>query len=101
YQYLGYKKREIVYSFLFGNLIEISKIILISAIPAFLLMIILNFINDKIELINFQIFTFNYSLIIIYLTLLLLFSTIYSLTNIRKVTNNNWYNLLGLQRDLL
>lgn len=101
YQFLGYRRKNIIFSFLFGNLIEMSKMIVISSVPAFVIMFITNIINDKVEIVNFQVFTFNYNLLIIYIGSLLIFSIIYSLLNIRKVLDKGWYSLLGIQRDLL
>lgn len=101
YQFLGYKRKNIILAFLFGNFIEMCTMLLFSILPAFLVMFIINFINNKIEFIQFQIFTFNFELIIVFIASLLFFSTIYSFLNLRKTLDNGWYRLLGIQRDLL
>ena len=101
YQFLGYRRKKILLSFLFGNLIEMGKMILITTVPTFVFMVAINLLNDKFEFINFQIFTFNYGLVLGYIALLLILSGIYSLINLKKTLSKGWYSLLALQRDLL
>lgn len=101
YQFLGYKRKNIIFSFMLGNLIEISEIIILSIIPSALFMLFTNIINNVLEIVNFQIFTFNYKLIVIYIASLLFFSILYSFFNLLKVLDKGWYSLLGIQRDLL
>ncbi|MGI6744942.1 MAG: ABC transporter ATP-binding protein [Acutalibacteraceae bacterium] len=101
FEYSGYSKAKVINRFILLNIFELIKIYTISASAAFVIALTVNAINGKYAFVNFQIFSYNITLIFVFLLFMVLTSLIFVTILFRKVKVLSWYENLIAGRDLI
>lgn len=101
YEFLGFRKKEIERCWILGNLIENLKNIFLSGIIATFISIIANFLNNKINIFPFVLFTYNIPIILLFVILNTVLVYLICKFNFKAVSKIKWYQLFLNQRDLL
>ena len=101
YNYYGYSLKKIMNNYIVANLLHIIRIIILSFCFALLISNIFNYINDKMNLISFTVFSYNFTFVFIYIFFVILLTLIISYILSKKIKRMGWYNMLLESRDLL
>lgn len=101
YNYYGFSLKKIMNSYVITNLVHIIKIIVLALCSALLISNVFNYINDKVNLLQFTLFSFNIYFLLIYIFSIILLTLIVSYILSRKIKKMGWYNMLLESRDLL
>ena len=101
FDYVGYDVGRVVRCFMYLNLLEVLKICCISTIAGVSIAKILNIINEKCIFFEFQIFSYNVEIILIFEIFLIIISCIFIYTFMRKYKYVSWYENIIKNRDLL
>lgn len=101
FDYAGYDVGRVVRCFMYLNLLEVLKICCISTIVGVSIAKIINIINEKCIFFEFQIFSYNVEIILIFEIFLIIISCIFIYTFMRKYKYVSWYENIIKNRDLL
>lgn len=101
YQYLGYSVKNIKKCWIITSFEEVMKMLIIAIASAIPLMWIINILNKQINLIPFQIFTYNIYLILLMVVIIFVLNIIFSSRALNKVKIVGWYQILLENRDLI
>lgn len=101
YDYLGYSIKDIRRCLVYGNLRELVGIMIKAVLISLPVMFVLNYLNSKLFIVPFQIFSYNFVLIAILGLFICLIGIGMALINIREIRNHGWYQTLIRQRDLI
>ena len=101
FDYAGYDVGRVIRCFMCLNLIEVLKICCISTIVGISIAKILNIINEKYIFFEFQIFSYNVGMVLIFEIFLIIISCIFIYTFMHKYKYVSWYGNIIKNRDLL
>lgn len=99
--YAGYKVKKVVNTFILLNWMYLIKICSLALVSALALTKFLNVINEKFIFIEFRIFTYNITMLLIFIGVLLMASIVFTYAFLRKFKKINWYENIIENRDLL
>ncbi len=101
FTYAGYDKKTVLRRFITMNLLEMIVLSSLAAGIALGMTWSINWLNRRLELVNFQIFTYNLPMLAAYL--LLIWGSAWLCCNrmLRKVKVASWYDIHIASRDLL
>lgn len=101
FEYSGYRKKKVISYFVWINFCYMLRTCLIAVVLAFGITFILNKINIKFGIFGFQLFTYNFPLIIAFVLGIVLISLVVINILLRRVKLSSWYENVIAQRDLL
>ncbi len=101
YEYCGFDKSKVIHRFLILNIKRLFIKVIEAVAAALFFALTVNLLNQWFQWVPYQLFTFNYRMLIVHLLFLLAFSTCYTQILYRRVRVTPWYeDLMGL-RDLM
>jgi ABC-type lipoprotein export system ATPase subunit len=101
FQYVGYKNKAISRSWIRASAVHLVYIFAPTVIVSAIVMLAVNFVNLRVKFIHFQIFTFNFPVILLLFVAIFVTGLIVSALNFRSINLKGWYKGLIEQRDLL
>ena len=99
--YAGYKVKKVVNTFILLNWLHLVKTCLLGMISALALTKLVNVINEKYIFVEFRIFTYNITMLLIFIGVLLTASIAFTYAFLIKFKKINWYENIIENRDLL
>lgn len=101
FEYSGYKKADIVNRFIWMNIIDLIKYLVLALLTSVGVSLVINYANRQCNWISFQIFSYNPWIISTFI--LLIAGSAWLFTNLmyRRIKVDSWYDILIDNRDLL
>ncbi len=101
YNYYRYKSDFVAKNYILANLINICKLLIKSIIFAFIIAILLNYLNDILNIFKFRLFDFNILLLILFVIFIVFICFISMIFISKRIKKIGWYEILQESRDLI
>ena len=101
FEYAGFPRPKVMNSFIWLNVGKLFKQLLLATLTALLLTRVVNNVNNRLQIVNFSIFSFNYPMILTFAAFILLTATLFTFIMYRRIRVKSWYEILTENRDLI